>query len=958
MIFLEEMMVKPTVRLYINLLNRKFLFFILLFGVASGCSEGETKFKKGTASIKPDATRFIPVVLVDGLDEPLQVEFDEQDHVYWIERTGAVKRLHELSGEVEVLAEMPIAPLPAPGLIGFLLDKEFERTRQLYLYYSAEEDSGDIVRLSRFTLNAEDMIDMASEAVLLRIPWEYPDSRHFGGGMVWDDEGNLYLSVGGDSQATQYSPVTFTNADGRGEDAARTAGNTNDFRGSILRIQPQPDGSYTIPEGNLFPEGMPKTKPEIFVMGNRNPWRLSIDSETGYLHWGEVGPDAGVDSKQFGPMGFDEFNIAKEAGNYGWPFVIGENKPYNRYDHTTGTFMAPIDPKVPINDSPNNTGLRELPPAKPALLAYPYKVSEEWPVLGSAARSAVGGPIFRAVDFDQDAPRVFPDYYEGKWLVTDYVRNWIMVIAMNEERTEVESIEPLVPLDQLSHKQPLDMDFGPSGDLYLIEYGADNQGRLSKIRYNAGNRAPVAIANAEPLTGRIPLQVRLSAHDSKDYDGDDLDYSWSITPAAGGEPQRYTQQNPSASIERPGKYYSVLTASDSSGASDNDTLEILAGNERPKVDFDIVNGNRSFYFPGETIAYKVRATDYEDGSLQDGGIPSNELSVTTEYIPSGITFEQLTAFKAEGKIRPNVKVRHLQAQSLITKNNCVACHRVNEALVGPSFLEIAKRYADDAAVFEKLSKSIIEGGSGKWGAISMPPHPMLTKTETVQLIDYILDLSASEEGKKSLPIEGEFKTIAYEPSATDGNRLLRFYAPEFEMGSYLLHASYTDGGNSEVAGLELTGDSTVLLRYPLLPPEAADVLPEEGISYTPSTDDPGFIFTGKGSYIGFNTIDLTGINTIKIGAITRFWHWSHFIGATVEIRLGSPTGKLIGEPYQRVAPNTVEGDGPFFNEDWEEPISMDVSEVNGIHDVYIVVHNSEAKDSDALIIMTGIGFEQ
>uniref|UniRef100_UPI003594680E hypothetical protein n=1 Tax=Pricia sp. TaxID=2268138 RepID=UPI003594680E len=97
---------------------------------------------------------------------------------------------------------------------------------------------------------------------------------------------------------------------------------------------------------------------------------------------------------------------------------------------------------------------------------------------------------------------------------------------------------------------------------------------------------------------------------------------------------------------------------------------------------------------------------------------------------------------------------------------------------------------------------------------------------------------------------------------------------------------------------------------------------------------------------------------IKIGAITRFWHWSHFIGATVEIRLGSPTGKLIGKPYKLIPPDTEEGDGPFFDDDWEEPISMDVSEVNGIHDLYIVVHNSEAKDSDALIIMTGIGFEQ
>uniref|UniRef100_UPI00359440E3 PQQ-dependent sugar dehydrogenase n=1 Tax=Pricia sp. TaxID=2268138 RepID=UPI00359440E3 len=823
-------------------MNSRFLFIFLLLAVISGCSEGETQFEKGTDSVKPDPTRFVREVLVDGLDEPLQAEFDGQGQVYWIERKGSFKRVNEFSGEVEVLAEMPIAISPAPGLIGFLLDKNFEQTRQLYLYYSAYEDNGEIIRLSRFTLNADDKIVMDSEVVLLRVPWEYPDSRHFGGGMAWDGDGNLYLSIGGDSQATQYSPLAFANPGGRGEDAARTAGNTNDLRGSILRIRPQPDGSYAIPEGNLFLEGTPKTKPEIFVMGDRNPWRLSIDSETGYLHWGEVGPDAGVDSKQSGPMGFDEFNVAREAGNYGWPFIIGNNRPYNRYDYATGTFMpmSYFDPEAPINDSPNNTGLRKLPRAKPALIAYPYKVSEEWPILGSAARSAVGGPIFRAADFDPDAPRVFPDYYEGKWLVTDYVRNWIMVISMNEERTKVQSIEPLVPLEQLSHKQPLDMDFGPSGDLYLIEYGTGNQGRLSKIRYNAGNRAPIAIANAEPLTGNMPLQVRLS-HDSKDFDGDDLDYSWAIEPAAGGEAEIYAQQNPVVSIKQTGKYNAVLTVSDPTGASDTDTLEILAGNERPIVDFDIVKGNQSFYFPGKTIEYKVRVSDQKDGSLQDDGIEPDEMSVTAEYIPSGMTFEQLSVFKAEGKIRPDVDVRHLQAKSLITENNCIACHRTDEQLVGPSFMDIAQRYKEDTAVFEKLSSSIIEGSSGKWegAATPMPPHPMLTETEILPIIDYILDLSISEEGKEALPIEGEFKTRAYEPSAT-GGRLARFYSIPFEMGSYLLHASYTDEGNSEVAGLELTGDDIVLLRYPLLPPEAADVLPEKGISFTPSTDDPGF----------------------------------------------------------------------------------------------------------------------
>src|SRR5690606_4791822 len=124
------------------------------------------------------------------------------------------------------------------------------------------------------------------------VPWQQPDGQHFGGGMTWDKDGNLYLSIGADSHPTQYSPLPFTNEGGRGEDEARTASNTNDLRGKIIRIRPQSDGSYLIPEGNLFAQDSPNTLPEIYVMGNRNPWRLSIDPKTGYLHWGEVGPDA------------------------------------------------------------------------------------------------------------------------------------------------------------------------------------------------------------------------------------------------------------------------------------------------------------------------------------------------------------------------------------------------------------------------------------------------------------------------------------------------------------------------------------------------------------------------------------------------------------------------------------------------------------------------------------------
>src|SRR3546814_4830901 len=135
---------------------------------------------------------------------------------------------------------------------------------------------------------------MNSEILVLKVAWEQPDSGHTGGGMTWDNEGNLYLSTGDGTSYSQYESIHYLDKEDSTKvyDVARSSGNTNDLRGKVLRIIPQLDGSYTIPDGNLFAENTSKTRPEIYVMGNRNPWRLSIDSKTGYLHWVEVGPDA------------------------------------------------------------------------------------------------------------------------------------------------------------------------------------------------------------------------------------------------------------------------------------------------------------------------------------------------------------------------------------------------------------------------------------------------------------------------------------------------------------------------------------------------------------------------------------------------------------------------------------------------------------------------------------------
>jgi len=77
---------------------------------------------------------------------------------------------------------------------------------------------------------------------------------------------------------------------------------------------------------------------------------------------------------------------------------------------------------------------------------------------------------------------------------------------------------------------------------------------------------------------------------------------------------------------------------------------------------------------------------------------------------------------------------------LAQKKNCMACHAVAQKVIGPSFKEIAAKYAGQADVVPKLTEKVIKGGSGVWGAVPMPANPQVTEAEAKQLVQWILTL--------------------------------------------------------------------------------------------------------------------------------------------------------------------------------------------------------------------------
>ncbi|HEV8543306.1 MAG TPA: PQQ-dependent sugar dehydrogenase [Verrucomicrobiae bacterium] len=429
----------------------------------------------------------------DSLVDPMELSVAKDGRVFYIERAGKISVWDPQSQSSKEIGKLDVFRGLEDGLLGLTLDPNFVQNHWIYLYYSIPETGQDANgkktgenRVARFTLNGGDTLDMSSEKVLIRVATQREECCHSGGSLNFDSQGNLYLSAGDNTNpfgSDGYAPIDKRS--GRSPwDAEKSSANPNDLRGKILRVHPEPDGTITIPKGNLFPSGTPGTRPEIYVMGNRNPFRISIDQKNGFLYWGEVGPDAGSANEKRGPAGFDEINQARKAGFFGWPYFIADNKPYIDYDFEAKESGQPFDPQNPVNNSPNNTGMKELPPAMPAFIYYPHSPSSRFPAVnGGGGRTAMAGPVYY-YDPNLKSDRKLPAEFDHTLFIYEWSRNWIVAVHL-DENDKIKKMEKV--FTGFTLKRPIDMELGPDGCLYIIEYGtnwSDNRdSQIVRIEY-------------------------------------------------------------------------------------------------------------------------------------------------------------------------------------------------------------------------------------------------------------------------------------------------------------------------------------------------------------------------------------------------------------------------------------------------------------------------------------------
>lgn len=799
---------------------------------------GFTSLKEG--SVKPDDSRFTKVILDDDLNEPMELAIAEDGTVYYIERIGTLNSLDPKTNKKKQIAKLNIRATAEDGLLGLALDPNFTTNRWLYLYFGdpTPRKEGYVNVLCRFELSADGLVNKKE---LLAVPLLHEGVNHSAGSLTFDSKGNLYLSTGDNTNPFEsggYSPSD--DRPGRARfDALKSSGNTNDLRGKIIRIHPEADGTYTIPEGNLFPPNTPNTRPEIYVMGCRNPYRISIDKRTGFLYWGEVGPDAGTDSSMRGPRGHDEINQARKAGNFGWPMFVGNNKPYYRYDFDEKKSLELFDAKKPINFSRNNTGLKELPPAQSAFIWYPYADSPEFPELGAGGRNAMGGPVYYYDDYESFTGK-FPKYFDKKLFIYDWMRGCVFTVRM-KENGDLEKLERFLPETEFNH--PVDMAFSKKGELYMLEYGSywrakNTDAKLVRIEYNEGNRAPVAKIEADKLVGAAPLKVQFSAKGSFDYDrSDSLKYEWFFT----SKTVQGKGINTGYTFTKPGIYQARVRVTDSKGKSTENRLMVRVGNEPPKVKIDW-QSNRSFFFGDSEVNYEVKIIDREDKP-----IAPKRTQVFLHYLPEG---EDAAGLMATGEIT-------LKGKMLIEQSDCKACHALNNKSVGPSYQEVAKRYSE--ADIPKLAEKIINGGGGVWSSDHvMSAHPQLLKEDASEMVRYILSLN---KPNPQIASKGSVKLSQ-------------------SSGSYFLMARYTDAGG-------LLGQDILRLRPAKFLAAEADIFHKVAKKNLPTGSIMSY--NENGAWLCFRNLDLTGLKTVKTNLFTPK------LTGVLEFRTGNLSGPIIAQ---------------------------------------------------------------
>lgn len=366
------------------------------------------------------------ITIAENLNRPVFVVFEPAtNQMYAVEQTGKIYLINNLQNKslfLDLSKKISVSVTPDErGLLGMVFDPNFQSNGFFYVSYIDTENYSVV---SRFRLSEnKDEVDIGSEKKL--IYFEQPFNNHNGSHLDFNPIDNyLYISFGDG---------------GASGDPYGNAQNLHNFFGSILRIDPQDDGSYLIPNDNPLvlhkKNNDSDIKSEIWAYGLRNVWRFSFDNNNGDIYMGDVG--------QYLWEEINYLEFGENGGNFGWNIMEGNH-----------CYPEPGCDKVgfinPIFEYPSDAN-------------YPFSLMgiKEENVSGC---SVTGGYIYRGDQIKSlYGLYIFSDFCTGKIWALDPLKNIIQEIT--------------APL--LGSEQHMISSFGQdiNNEIYIVEFS----GKIYKI---------------------------------------------------------------------------------------------------------------------------------------------------------------------------------------------------------------------------------------------------------------------------------------------------------------------------------------------------------------------------------------------------------------------------------------------------------------------------------------------
>ncbi len=307
----------------------------------------------------------------------------------------------------------------------------------------------------------------------------------------------------------------------------------------------------------------------------------------------------------------------------------------------------------------------------------------------------------------------------GHWIMSSYSQGTLFAILMEKKGGRFQG--GIVPLPGIkSQSGVMRADINPDdGQLYMVGlrgWGttATADGSFERLRYAGdGSTLPEALhvtPGGVEIVFTNPLDP-VSARDTQNYELRRWEYIYS---------KEYG--SPPMSLAHPlQKGRDTVKASSAAVSKDGRTVYLKIPNMQSVMQMKI--GYNLRFENGQ----EAKNTIYHTVNWLSEA-EANDKPEWQQRITSGLR----DTFLERGNANP--------AENLISENECRTCHTLNKKSVGPSFLEIARKYPQSPGTVEQLLTTVTQGGTGNWGDRAMPPHPNITKKEATKMIQYILSL--------------------------------------------------------------------------------------------------------------------------------------------------------------------------------------------------------------------------